>query len=173
MVQSRRALLFGVVQNTAIPDSAAIMVKAFSFRDDPNVPPFEDHAPVAVMDAECAFCSWSARLLHRLDKSGEVRICPIQSPLGAALARHYGLDPSDPASWLFLDEGRPFVDLEAVIRAGQRIGGWARLTVLFRVFPRPMRNRLYQAVARNRYRLFGKADMCALPDPRFQKRLLQ
>ncbi|WIV49840.1 DUF393 domain-containing protein [Marivivens sp. LCG002] len=149
------------------------MYKAFSFRDDPTVPSFDDYAPVAVMDAECAFCSWSARLLHRLDKSGEVRICPIQSPLGAALARHYGLDPSDPVSWLFLDEGRAFVDLEAVIQAGQRMGGWARFTVLFRVFPRPVRDWLYRSVARNRYRLFGKADMCALPDLLFQKRLLQ
>ncbi|MGB5557083.1 MAG: DUF393 domain-containing protein [Paracoccaceae bacterium] len=149
------------------------MTKPFSFRDDPVVPKFDDSAPVAVMDAECAVCSWGARMVHRLDHSGKVRICPVQSPLGAALLRHYGLRPDDPASWLFLDEGLPHVDFEAVLHAGRRFGGWGRLTAILRIFPKPLRQWLYQRLARNRYALFGRDDMCALPDPAFQKRLLQ
>ncbi|MGH1354491.1 MAG: thiol-disulfide oxidoreductase DCC family protein [Thalassovita sp.] len=149
------------------------MTKPYSFRNDPDVPEFDDCAPIAVMDAECVICSWGARMVHLLDKSRTVRICPIQSPLGAALLRHYDLNPDDPASWLFLDEGRPYVDFEAVIHAGQKFGGWARLTAVLLVFPRPIRNWLYQRLARNRYALFGRTDMCALPDPEFHKRLLQ
>lgn len=149
------------------------MNKAFSFRDDPDVPRFDDSAPVAVMDAECAVCSWGAQMIHRLDRSGAVRICPIQTPLGAALMRHYQLDPSDPSSWLFIDEGRAHVDFEAVLHAGRRFGGWAGLTAGLRVFPRPVRDWLYKRLARNRYALFGRADMCAMPDPAFQSRLLR
>lgn len=144
-----------------------------SYRNDPSVPRFDDTAPLAVMDAECAVCSWGARMIHRLDRTGSVRICPIQSPLGSALLRHYGLSPDDPSSWLFIDEGVAHVDFEAVVHAGRRFGGWARLTAVLMIFPKPFRDWLYQRLARNRYAIFGRADMCALLDPAFQKRLIR
>lgn len=149
------------------------MSAPYSYRDDPAVPTFDDSAPVAVMDAECAVCSWGARMIHRLDRQGSTRICPIQTPLGAALLRHCGLDPNDPASWLFLDEGRAHKDFEAVLHAGRRFGGLGRLTQALRLIPRPLRDWLYRRLARNRYAVFGRSDMCALPDPGFQSRLLK
>ncbi len=97
----------------------------------------------------------------------------MQSPLGAALMRHYGLSPEDPASWLFLDEGRAYRDFEAVLQAGRCFGGWARLTGVLRLLPKGLRDRLYRWVARNRYAVFGRADLCAIPDPGLQRRLLR
>ena len=149
------------------------MPRARSYRDDPCVPHFDDSAPVAVMDADCAVCSWGARMIHRLDRSGRVRICPIQTPLGAALLGHYGLDPKDPTSWLFLDQGEAHEGFEAVLYASRRFGGLARLTMVLCIFPRPLRDWLYTRLARNRYAVFGRADMCALPDPAFQRRLIR
>lgn len=149
------------------------MAEPFSFRNDPGVPAFDDSLPVAVMDAECAVCSWGARMIHRLDRSGTVRICPIQSPLGAGLLRHYGLEPDDPSSWLFIDNGVAHKDFEAVLHAGRRFGGCARLTGVLRVMPRPIRDWLYTRLARNRYAVFGRSDMCRIPDAAFQRRLLR
>ena len=111
-----------------------MFTQRFSFRDDPDVPSFDDTAPVAVMDAGCALCTWGARVIHRLDRSGTVRICPVQSPLGAALMRHYGLDPDDPSTWLFIDDGQAFTDFKATLHAGRRFGGWAVLANLLLVF---------------------------------------
>lgn len=151
----------------------AVMRDAYSYRRDPAVPPFDDGAPVAVMDAQCAICSWGARMIHRLDRAGTTRICPVQSPLGSALLRHYDLDPQDPASWLFLDQGVAHQDFEAVLHAGRRFGGFGHLTQALRLIPRPLRDWLYRRLARNRYRLFGRADLCALPDPALQRRILR
>ncbi|MBL9049770.1 MAG: DUF393 domain-containing protein [Tabrizicola sp.] len=148
------------------------MAVPYSYRDDPAVPVFDDSAPVAVMDAECAVCSWGARMIHRLDRAGTTRICPIQTPLGAALLAHYGLDPKDPTSWLFLDRGIAYEGFEAVLHAGRRYGGFGSLTQVLRIVPRALRDWLYRRLARNRYALFGRADLCALPDPAFQRRLL-
>ena len=148
------------------------MHKPYSFRDDASVTSFDDGAPIAVMDAECAVCSWGAQMIHRLDQSGTVRICPIQTPLGAALLSHYNMDPKDPTSWLFIDQGVAHSDFDAVLYAGCLFGGWGKLTSVLRVLPKPIRDWLYIRLARNRYALFGKKDMCALPDPDFQKRLM-
>lgn len=149
------------------------MPDLFSYRADPAIPPFDDSAPVAVMDAECALCSWGARMIHRLDRTGTTRICPVQSPLGAALLRHYGRQPGNPESWLFIADGTAHRDFDAVIAAGRRFGGWGWPTQILRLLPRIARDWLYARVARNRYALFGRSSFCALPDPAFQRRLLR
>ncbi|MEJ6402640.1 thiol-disulfide oxidoreductase DCC family protein [Yoonia sp. 2307UL14-13] len=132
-----------------------------------------DDPPIAVMDATCALCSWGARMIHRLDRSGEIRIAPIQGDVGGALMRKNGLDALDPDSWLFIEDGQVWRDFDAVIRVGERSGGWGRLCSALRAVPRPLRDWLYARMARNRYAMFGRGDMCALPDPAFRARLLQ
>lgn len=143
----------------------------FSWRDDPAVPPFDDAGPIAVMDGDCALCSRGARTIARLDRAGTFRICPVQSPAGTALVRHFGLEPDDPETWLFLDGGRAWSGMEAILRIGERLGGAGRLASPLRILPRPAREWLYRRIARNRYR-FGRTDMCALPDPELSRRLM-
>jgi predicted DCC family thiol-disulfide oxidoreductase YuxK len=145
---------------------------AYSYKTDPQVPAFDDTGPIAIMDGECAICSTGARLIARFDRREEFRICRIQSETGSALLRHYGLDAADPDSWLYLVGGRAYSSLDGVIRVGRRIGGWGWLLQPLRLIPRPVQDWLYRRLARNRYRLFGKADICALPDPGLRARLM-
>lgn len=132
-----------------------------------------DRYPIAVMDGTCALCAFGAKMVHRLDRTGEIRIAPIQGETGARLMADHGLDPLDPDSWLFIEEdGRVSRDLEAVIRLGQRTGGFGWLLTWLRIFPAPVRNWLYARVARNRYAMFGRAEMCDIPNPDLRARLL-
>ena len=149
-----------------------ISPKAYSYREDSGVPNFDDRRPIVFMDGECALCSGAARIIARLDKPGEFRICPIQSDLGQAILQHYGLDYESPESWIYLVDGNAFASLDAVIEAGTRLGGLGRLLMAFAVLPRPVRDWLYRRIARNRYALFGRAQMCAIPDAALKKRLL-
>jgi predicted DCC family thiol-disulfide oxidoreductase YuxK len=144
----------------------------FSYRSDPQVPAFDDRFPIALMDADCALCCFGARVIDRLDRSGEIRICPVQTSLGRALLQHYGLRVDRPETWLLLEHGRVRGDFEAIIRIGERSGGWGRGLSLLRIVPRALRNRLYGWIARNRYRWFGRGDLCALPATRLRARLM-
>lgn len=129
--------------------------------------------PIAVMDGTCALCSFGAKMINRLDRSGDIKIAPIQGETGAALMQANGLDALDPDSWLFIEEdGTVWRDLDALIRLGRRTGGVGWLLTWLRIFPAPARNWLYARVARNRYAMFGRADMCAIPDERLRARLL-
>jgi predicted DCC family thiol-disulfide oxidoreductase YuxK len=145
--------------------------KPYAYRDDPAVPAFDDGGRIAVMDGDCALCSWGARAIARLDRDDAFRICPVQSPVGAALARHYGLEPGDPETWLFLENGEAASGMEAIIRIGERLGGVGRLATAMRILPKGVREWLYRRIARNRYRL-GRSDMCATPDARLRRRLM-
>ena len=94
----------------------------FSWRNDPDVPTFSDTGPRAVMDAHCAICARGARWIARNDKKGEFGIIPVQSELGRALMIHHGIDPEDPLSWLYLEDGHGYESVEAMIRTGQSMG---------------------------------------------------
>jgi predicted DCC family thiol-disulfide oxidoreductase YuxK len=83
------------------------------------------------------------------------------------------MDPGDPLSWLYVRQGEAFASLDAVIRVGQELGGRWHLLRVLRIFPNAVQNVLYGWVARNRYRLMGRVDLCSMPDPDIQVRLLQ
>lgn len=156
--------------NASVASFAAM--ERFSYRTDLRVPRFDDRYPIVVMDGECALCTGAARTIARMDKEGEFRICPVQSDLGSGLLQHYGLNPDDPSTWLYLEDGVAHGSMDGVIRAGKRLGGIGRGLVVLLILPKPMRDWIYNMIARNRIRVFGRADMCATPDEALKKRLL-
>lgn len=144
----------------------------FSYLNDSSVPQFSAGDAFTVMDAHCSLCARGARWIARNDVRREFVIVPLQSEIGGALMRHYGLDPSDPTSWLYIENGLAYSSLDAFIRVGLRLGGIWRSLGILRLLPRALQDWMYLVVARNRYRIFGKTDMCSLPDAEVQKRLL-
>lgn len=144
----------------------------FSWRSDPHIADFDDSGPVTVMDAHCALCARGAKWIARNDTDKAFRIIPLQSERGRALMRHYDMDADDPLGWLYLENGRAYSSLDATIRVARRLGGIWKSLALLRLMPRPLQDRLYRLVARNRYRWFGRADLCNLPDPEVRERLL-
>ncbi len=144
---------------------------AFSYRDDAEVPDFDDSTPIAFMDGHCVLCSWSARMISRMDRKGEFRICPCQTDLGRAVLAHYGLSAHDPDSWLYLVDGRAYGSMDGVIRIGARLGGLGKALLILRVLPRFVQDWIYRVIARNRYRL-GRADMCSQPSEALRRRLM-
>lgn len=146
--------------------------RPFSYRSDPVVPDFADSRPIAFMDSACVLCCFGARAISRLDRSGNIRICPVQSPLGRAVLRHYEFDPSDPESWLYLEHGKAYSGLDAMIRIAQYAD---RARILARAvgrLPPSWRAWIYRRIARNRY-WFGRTDICQIPSSELRARLIK
>ncbi len=133
---------------------------------------YDGSYPVAVLDGECALCTFGARLISIVDRRQRIKICPVQTDLGSALLRHYGIEPTDPESWLFIVDGRGWTSFDAWIKAGEACGGLGNLMRLFWIVPKPVRDWIYCWVARNRIALFGRADICSVPDARLRARLI-
>ncbi|NSX55516.1 thiol-disulfide oxidoreductase DCC family protein [Parasulfitobacter algicola] len=146
---------------------------AYSYRTDPDVPKFDDQTPIAFMDGDCTLCTFGARMIDILDKSGDIRICPVQTPLGQAVLTHYNIKQDDPETWLVLDQGQTYQGIEAMIHVGRRSGGWGRVLIALEILPRAVRGWLYRRIARNRYSVFGRTDMCAVAGPGLRARLIK
>jgi predicted DCC family thiol-disulfide oxidoreductase YuxK len=145
---------------------------SYSYRDDPAVPVFPDDRPIVIFDGYCAMCSGFARFVLRHDRRGELRLVPAQSGLGRALYVHYGLDPVAFETNILLEDGVAWFKAEGSMRIAERLGFPWRLAAAFRIVPRAWREALYDVVARNRLRVFGKREVCYVSDPKYADRFL-
>jgi len=145
---------------------------AFSYRSDPAVPSFPDDRPIVIFDGKCVFCSGFARFILRTDRHGRFRLMAAQTPLGAALYNHFGLDPLNYETNILLEDGRAWFKSEASIRIFEMLGFPWSVIAVSRLLPLPLRDRLYGIVARNRLRWFGMRETCYLPDPAHAERFI-
>lgn len=129
-----------------------------------------DSGAIIVFDGVCVLCNGWVRLLLRHDRKRRYRFAAMQAPAGRALLVAHGLDPDDPTSFLLIEHDRePAPRISQGVTAIRRVlvglGGAWRLLAVAAVVPRVIGEPLYGLLARNRYRLFGRHDACAMPDP--------
>ena len=148
------------------------MREPYSYRRDAAVPRFPDDRPIILFDGHCALCSGWARFVLRHDRTGIYRLLPAQTALGCALYVHYGLDPEDYETNILLADGVAWFKSEGSIRMAEGLGWpWSFARVL-RMLPLWLRDRLYQSIARNRLRLFGRRAACYRGEPGLEHRFL-
>ncbi|MBX7483353.1 thiol-disulfide oxidoreductase DCC family protein [Qipengyuania qiaonensis] len=129
-------------------------------------------SPVIVYDGHCVLCSANARFVLKHDRQGRFRLAAMQGPAGAALMRRVGVDPDDPDTLIVVDGMRVLRDSNAVLAIWAGLGWPWRVSTVFQLIPRALRDFVYRLIARNRYRLFGWREQCFVPDARWQDRIL-
>jgi predicted DCC family thiol-disulfide oxidoreductase YuxK len=128
--------------------------------------------PIVVFDALCVLCSANAQFVPRYDRRGHFRLAAMQGEIGSELYRRFGVDPANPETLIVVRGASALYDSEAVLAIWSGLGWpWRALTVL-RLVPRPLRDRAYRWIARNRYRIFGLRETCWVPTPERANRIL-
>ena len=127
---------------------------------------------IIVFDSLCVLCSANARFILEHDRERRFRLAAMQSELGTALSRRFGVDPTDPETLLLVEGDSARRGSDAVIAIYSGLGGAWRLAALGRLVPRLLRDRLYRWVARHRFDLFGRRDACWRPTAEYRDRLL-
>ena len=116
-----------------------------------------------LFDGVCVLCSGGCRFVSKRDRRGYFRFVPIQLAEGRPLAEQLGIDPDRPDSFAFVANGQAYVKSEAALRIVRKLPRW-QWTWVFHFIPRVIRDAIYDLVARNRYRWFGRRDACVLPN---------
>jgi predicted DCC family thiol-disulfide oxidoreductase YuxK len=117
-----------------------------------------------LFDGVCVFCSRWVRFVLRHDTARRFRFMTIQSEPGRALAARLGIDPDAPETNAVILEGRAWFKSDAALKVLGALPT-AQALGLGRVAPKALRDPLYDLIAGNRYRIFGKTDVCMIPDP--------
>lgn len=127
---------------------------------------------IILYDGVCIFCSSWVRFVAKRDVARRFRFTPIQSDYGTMLAQHFGIDPNDPDTNAVIHGGTAYFKSDAALTVLSQLPGWSWARALFAV-PRALRNPLYNLVARNRYRIFGRSDACMVPDASLRERVIE
>jgi predicted DCC family thiol-disulfide oxidoreductase YuxK len=127
---------------------------------------------VILYDGVCVFCSRWIRFIAARDRQKRFRFTAIQSGYGTRLAEAFGINPHDPDTNAVIHGGVVYFKSDAALTVLSNLPGW-RWTRGLRVIPKFLRDAVYNLVARNRYRIFGKYDECSLPDAEMRARVLE
>lgn len=129
-------------------------------------------SPVLLFDGVCNLCNASVQWVLKRDRKGIFRFAALQSEAGRALLRQSGLSSENFDTVVLVDGDRVFTRSDAALEIVRRIGGPWSLLGIFRIVPRPLRNAVYDWVARYRYRWFGKTQSCMIPQPEWANRFI-
>jgi predicted DCC family thiol-disulfide oxidoreductase YuxK len=138
-----------------------------------NLPPYiEPGDKVVLFDGVCRLCNGWSKFLIRHDRREVFKLCSVQSAEGQAILEFFGLPTETFDTMLLIDAGTAYKQSDAFIQVIRHLPRPWRFLALARLVPKPIRDWLYDRVAFNRYRLFGRYDQCLIPSADTQRRFL-
>jgi predicted DCC family thiol-disulfide oxidoreductase YuxK len=128
--------------------------------------------PIIYFDGICNLCNKSVQFVIKRDKKKQFLFAPLQGKNGKKFLDKYDLVPGDFNSFILAEGDKVYAKSTAALRVAKKLsGGWKLLYGLM-IFPRFIRNAVYNIIAKNRYKWFGKRNECMIPTPELKERFL-
>jgi predicted DCC family thiol-disulfide oxidoreductase YuxK len=128
--------------------------------------------PVILFDGVCNFCNAGINFIIKQDKKRRFRFAALQSAAGKQLLQHYGLPTKDFESFILIENGKVYQRSAAGLKVYGKLSWYWRWTQVGWVAPRFLRDAVYNFIARNRYKWFGKREECMIPTADVRSRFL-
>ncbi|HRG07921.1 MAG TPA: thiol-disulfide oxidoreductase DCC family protein [Cyclobacteriaceae bacterium] len=128
--------------------------------------------PVILFDGVCNLCNSSVLFIIQRDPKAKFRFASLQSDFGKAQMLRFGLNDSELNSVLVIKEEILYQKSNAALEIARNLtGGWPMLYA-FKIIPAFLRDWVYNWIAQNRYRWFGKKNACMIPTPELKSRFV-
>lgn len=138
----------------------------------PSVPGVNGVASVVLFDGVCNLCNASVNFLVKRDRYHKLYFATLQSSTGKALLSRGGLSATDLSTMVLVEGERAWTKSAAWLRIMRKLPApWPGAAVLV-VVPAPLRDAVYDVIARKRYRWWGRQESCPLPTGELKERLL-
>ena len=127
--------------------------------------------PVILFDGICNLCSGSVQFILKRDKEKKFLFASLQSSYGQNLLKKYDLPTDTFNSFILFDDGKILTRSTAALKMFSQLKGWKWVRLLG-IVPRFIRDAVYNVIAKNRYKWFGKKNECWVPTPELKARFL-
>jgi predicted DCC family thiol-disulfide oxidoreductase YuxK len=128
---------------------------------------------IILFDGVCHLCNASVEFVIQHDKKDIFRFVTLQSDLGIAIIKHIGIDSKNIDSIILYEPGVAYYyKSTAALEIAKDLSGLFHYASLFRIIPTFLRNPIYDYVAKNRYKWYGKQVSCMIPKPEMENRFL-
>ena len=126
----------------------------------------EEEYKIILFDGVCNLCNNAINFVIKRDKKSVFRFASLQSEIGQKLINERGIDTSKIDSIILIDPGTAWYEKStAALQIAKQLSGMLPLLSVFLIFPKSFRDWIYDIIARNRYKWFGKKDQCMIPTP--------
>ncbi len=118
---------------------------------------------IILFDGVCNFCNSSVNKIIKHDKKNKFKFAALQSETGKKLLEKHSIDSSKIDSIILIENNSAFIKSTAILKISKHMSGLYPLTYGFIIIPAFIRNVVYDFIARNRYKWWGKKDSCMIP----------
>ncbi len=118
--------------------------------------------PLVLFDGVCNLCNGTVDFILKRDRKKQFRFVALQSESGELIRKKYHF-PEGIDSVIFILEGKVFYESDAAMEIARLLPVPWKWATIFKLVPVGFRNAVYQWIARNRYRWFGKKEECRIP----------
>jgi len=135
-----------------------------------NLPP---NKKIILFDGVCNLCNSSVQFVIQHDKKDVFRFVALQSELGQEILKHIGVNPKNIDSIILYDPGVAYYyKSKAALEIAKNLGGFWHFGTIFRIIPTGISNQLYDYIAKNRYKWYGKKESCMIPTAELKSKFL-
>ncbi len=125
-----------------------------------------------LFDGVCNLCNGTVQFVIKRDRAAIFRFASLQSDYAQHLLRQVNLPANQLYSVIVFEDGVAYQKSDAALRIARHLSGFWRWLYIFRFVPKFIRDGLYNFIATNRYRFFGKQDHCMIPTPQLRARFV-
>ena len=129
---------------------------------------------IILFDGVCNLCDSSVQFVIKHDKKDIFRFAQLQSDIGIKILEHIGVssDTID-STILYEPEKGYYCKSDVAFEILKDISGIHKVLLLFSVLPKSILDRIYDYVAKNRYKWFGRKESCMIPTPELKAKFLE
>jgi predicted DCC family thiol-disulfide oxidoreductase YuxK len=128
--------------------------------------------PLILFDGVCNLCNASVQFIIRHDPHRKFKFASLRSPVAKEYLKKFNLADQELSSILLIKNGKYYDRSNAALEIARDLKGLWKIFYFFKIIPAPLRNVLYNIIANNRYKLFGKKDVCMIPTPELRSRFI-
>jgi predicted DCC family thiol-disulfide oxidoreductase YuxK len=133
-----------------------------------------ENKELVLFDGVCNLCNSSVQFIIRNDKKNIFLFAPLQGKTGQEVISNFNIDTSQTDSILLYSQKNGISERStAALKIVRRLRFPFNILTVFLIIPNFIRNWVYDLIARNRYRWFGKQDACMIPTPELKSKFLE
>jgi len=125
----------------------------------------EENKKIILFDGVCNLCNNAVTFVIKRDRKDIFRYAAIQSDIGQKLITNAKINPETIDSIFLISNGKCYYKSNAALRIAKHLSGAYPLLFAFLIVPKFIRNWVYDFIAKNRYKWFGKKESCMIPTP--------
>ena len=127
---------------------------------------------IILFDGVCNLCNGAVNFVIKRDPGNVFKFTPLQEKQGVLLLKKHAIDAQKLDSIVLVENKKVYTKSSAALRIARKMSSLWPLFFVLLIIPSFIRDGVYDFIAKNRYKWFGKKEQCMIPTPDLREKFL-